>query len=244
MPNRMLRDWTDSARMEHVSPEAERLFVRLIMKADDFGRFHAEPRLIAGACFPLVRTATEKNIMAWLSELRAANLVFVYAADGRNYLEIRNFGQRMRSKQSRFPSHDGQQSDDCEQGAVICQQVADICPHDADICPPEEKRREEKKKRSEVASVTLDFSLLPEDLQDVAGLQDAWAGWLRHRKEIKVKTTDTSCKLQLNFLRENRADAVAILTQSTMNGWRGLFPLKEAARIAAQPKKLRQEDLI
>lgn len=242
MPNRMLRDWTDSARMEHVSPEAERLFVRLIMKADDFGRFHAEPRLIAGACFPLVRTATEKNIMAWLSELRAANLVFVYAADGRNYLEIRNFGQRMRSKQSRFPSHDGQQADDCEQSADICQQVADICPHDADICPPEEKRREEK--RDGKASATPDAVLLPDDLKAVDGLELAWNEWLKYRRENKYKTTATSCKLQFDFLRENKGDAVLMLKQSIMMGWRGIFPLKESTGFTVKPKTLRQEDLI
>ena len=53
MPSRILRDWTDSLRFDGLSAEAERLFTRLIMKADDYGRFHADPRLLRAGCFPL-----------------------------------------------------------------------------------------------------------------------------------------------------------------------------------------------
>jgi len=47
MPNRILRDWTDSDRVNSLSAEAERLFIRLIMKADDYGRYlgGAGPRI-------------------------------------------------------------------------------------------------------------------------------------------------------------------------------------------------------
>jgi hypothetical protein len=53
MPTRILRDYTDSAAFDGLSAEGERLFIRLLMKADDFGRFHANPKLVKALCFPL-----------------------------------------------------------------------------------------------------------------------------------------------------------------------------------------------
>ena len=53
MPNRVLRDWTNSDKINSVSVHAERFFTRLIMQADDFGRFHASPRLLSSYLFPL-----------------------------------------------------------------------------------------------------------------------------------------------------------------------------------------------
>lgn len=104
MPTRILRDWTDSTSVETLSPEAERLFVRLIMKADDYGRYHADPRLVLAGCLPLVRQATVNLVIAWLGDLEKAGLITTYAADnGRKYLEINKFGQRTRAEKSKFP---------------------------------------------------------------------------------------------------------------------------------------------
>ena len=59
MPTRMLRDWTDSLKFDGLSAEAERLFARLLMKADDYGRYHADPRLVRAGCFPLTEVGLE-----------------------------------------------------------------------------------------------------------------------------------------------------------------------------------------
>lgn len=120
MPTRLLRDWTDSARVEHLSAEAERLFVRLIMRADDYGRFHADPRLVSAACLPLVRQVTDERVESWIGEIHAAGLVSVYQANGRKFLEIANFGQRTRAQKSKFPDIDGQVTVICPQAAVKC----------------------------------------------------------------------------------------------------------------------------
>lgn len=110
MPNRILRDWTDSFRVERLSAEAERLFVRLIMKADDYGRFHADERLISAACYPLIDIAQEE-IRACIAALCGADLIHVYTRNGHKYLSIKNFDQRLRAKRSRFPPPDGQPDD-------------------------------------------------------------------------------------------------------------------------------------
>lgn len=96
MPNRILRDWTDSFKFEGISPQAEVLFTRLIMKADDFGRYHAHPQLIKSGCFPLADDLRANTVAAWLTELSDRQLVFCYKRSNRALLAIVNFGQLIR----------------------------------------------------------------------------------------------------------------------------------------------------
>ncbi len=109
MPNRILRDWTDSFTINALDAHVERFFVRLIMKADDFGRFHADTRLLKASLFPLLPDVRESDISRWLAECEKAGLLRVYV-DGRsrNYLEIANFKQRTRQSESKFPSPDSE----------------------------------------------------------------------------------------------------------------------------------------
>lgn len=111
MPSRILRDWTDSYRLEKLSAEAERLFVRVIMKADDFGRFHADTRLLKAQCFPLLSALRDTDISRWLAECEKAGLLAVYQAKGRKYLAVVEFKQRARQEESKFPAPDGMASD-------------------------------------------------------------------------------------------------------------------------------------
>lgn len=109
MPTRVLRDWTDSAKFDGISAEAERLFVRLIMKADDFGRFHAHPKLVKSACFPLAEDLRANTVAAWLTELSDRHLVFSYTSGTGQYLAIINFGQRIKDTTvSKFPAPPGE----------------------------------------------------------------------------------------------------------------------------------------
>ena len=96
MPNRILRDWTDSFKFDGLSANAEVLFTRLIMKADDFGRYNAHPQLIKSGCFPLTDALRANTISAWLTELSDRKLIFSYTAGNRPLLAIINFGQRIR----------------------------------------------------------------------------------------------------------------------------------------------------
>lgn len=108
MPNRILRDWTDSFKFDGISAEAERLFTRLIMKADDFGRYNAHPQLIKSGCFPLVDDLRTHTISAWLAELHDRKLVCCYKSHDRPLLAIINFGQRIRDdSKPRFEAPDG-----------------------------------------------------------------------------------------------------------------------------------------
>lgn len=58
-------------------------------------------------------------------------------------------------------------------------------------------------------------------------LQNAWIEWEQHRKEKKQKLTPLSVKKQLKFLDgRSKEEIIAIIDQSIMNGWTGLFELK------------------
>lgn len=115
MPNRILRDWTDSLAFVDLSPKAERFFVRLIMKADDFGRFHGDERLLKAALFPLLSDVRTAEVRQWRDECNTAELTALYQDErGRQFIQINNFGQRTRSRESKFPSPDGHMTVTCQ----------------------------------------------------------------------------------------------------------------------------------
>lgn len=94
--------------MEGISPDAERLFARLIMKADDYGRFYADPRLVKAGCFPLEDQIRLNDLVRWLDELSHRQLILRYEVHGRSYLALPNWGQRMRETRAKFPPPDGE----------------------------------------------------------------------------------------------------------------------------------------
>lgn len=102
MPNRVLRDWTASELVDTLTPEAEVFFTRLIMKADDYGSYYANPKLIKSALFPL-KDYTSENIQAWIAQCIDAKLITAYSVEGKEYIKIKNFGQRLRAMRNTFP---------------------------------------------------------------------------------------------------------------------------------------------
>lgn len=112
MPNRVLRDWTDSEKIENLTDKGEVFFTRLIMKVDDFGKYTANPKLLNSALFPL-KEYTPDDIMPWIKECTEAELIQVYTVKNKNYILIKEFGQRKRIMQSKYPDPptDGQPAD-------------------------------------------------------------------------------------------------------------------------------------
>lgn len=111
MPNRILRDWTDSEAVNLLDWQAEVLFIRLVMKADDHGRFSANPKLLRSLCFPLRDGIRETDIARCLDDIQKAGLIRLYTAADKPLLQIEKFGQRVRSESKYdgpLPSNDGQ----------------------------------------------------------------------------------------------------------------------------------------
>lgn len=103
MPNRILRDWTDSKPMNSLNWQEEVLFTRLIMKADDYGNFYADSILIKSLLFPRKDGLRVTDIDRWLKNLITAGLIRTYTAKGESFLSIVNFGQRLRNTRRVFP---------------------------------------------------------------------------------------------------------------------------------------------
>lgn len=106
MPSRILKETIcTSENLAYVSAEAEVLFYRLIVKADDFGLYHGNPKIIASLLFPL-NTPTEKKVASWLSELCKTGLAATYTGeDGKPYLKLLSWDkhQNRRAMKSKFP---------------------------------------------------------------------------------------------------------------------------------------------
>ena len=109
MPNRILRDWTDSHAVNDLTAEEERFFTRLLMKADDFGRFHGQDRLLNASLFPLHKF-DDSIVGQWCDACAKAGILQRYKdAKNREYIEILNFKQRTRQQVSKFPNPDDRQ---------------------------------------------------------------------------------------------------------------------------------------
>ena len=141
MPNRMLRDFTSSEKVDQLSPDAEVFFIRLMMKADDHGAFYGNPKLLKANLFPLKEISSDRMI-EFIDECVKANLLIHYESEGKRFVEIVEFGQRLRQKTRKFPAP--------EDGEEINSRTNDRTP------PLEEKRREEEeeeKKKGETSGV-------------------------------------------------------------------------------------------
>jgi hypothetical protein len=104
MPNRILRDWTNSDKVDALTAQAEVLFTRLIMKADDYGCFYADPRLLKSYLFPLKSgSIREADITRWLAECAKAGVIVLYEVDRKKYLQIFDFRQRLDKSKAKFP---------------------------------------------------------------------------------------------------------------------------------------------
>ncbi len=123
MPNRIIKESIcTSEDLDKVSPCAEILFYRLIVKADDFGAYYGNEKIVKSTCFPLKSDVIRsEQVKAWLSELSSAGLIIRYVApDEREYIQIVKWDkhQQIRAKKSKFPLFDSACmhliSDDCK----------------------------------------------------------------------------------------------------------------------------------
>lgn len=127
MPQRILRPWIDSERVNKLTDAGEVFFTRLIMMADDYGRYYGNPALLRSYLFPL-KEKTQSEITEAVRECIGAGLVAQYSAGGKVFLQIQNFGQRLRQRKPLFPApSEGEEEHDGELRAS-CGRVASELP--------------------------------------------------------------------------------------------------------------------
>lgn len=105
MPNRILREGIlTSERVNALNWEAEVFYRRLMSVVDDFGRYTAHPALLRAALYPLkLDTVRDANMERLLTIVEQARLVRVYVVAGKRYLELLDFKQQVRAKESKYP---------------------------------------------------------------------------------------------------------------------------------------------
>lgn len=106
MPNRVIREgFLDSESIAAAGEPAECLYHRLLLLADDYGRFDGRATLILNRAWPagppddVDRDEVERRL-ARLTELE---LVLRYEHAGKPYILIPRFRQRTRAMNSRYP---------------------------------------------------------------------------------------------------------------------------------------------
>lgn len=139
MPDRIIKESIcTSDTLNSLTDFEERVFFRLTVCCDDFGRFDARPNVLLARLFTL-RTGVsgmETRIKKAISRLEAAGLVELYEIGGRPYLQIVTWDkhQRRRAQKSKYP---GPQSPsktidgDCQQPPSsddTCQQTLSNVP--------------------------------------------------------------------------------------------------------------------
>ncbi len=87
MPNRPFKDscrW--SPTLDLLSLEATAMFYPLVLVADDYGYFDADPRLLLSSCFPLrADRITRAQVDGWRDEMVAAGLIELYRYEDHIY---------------------------------------------------------------------------------------------------------------------------------------------------------------
>lgn len=133
MPSRIIREGIlTSERVDSLGVNEELFYRRLMSVVDDFGRFDARPLMLRVSCYPLrVDRVREADISRWLAKCQTAGLIALYAVNGKQYLEITDFKQQIRAKESKYPD-----PDPCNSQGTCCAdatQVQGTCCADAHV---------------------------------------------------------------------------------------------------------------
>lgn len=208
MPNRIIRDWTDSETMNKLSVHAERFFVRLIMKVDDYGRFYANVKLLKSNLFPLSDDIRDADVTRWMTECHQAGLILVYEVNQKQYLQIENFKQRLRQAVQKYPPPDDGQ-------------LTDIRPPIDGVKRSRKEVEEETEKnpKPETEPHSLIFPFSSEKFLTV---------WDVLRKEKKWRGKSfAALQTSLHKLSEHpEEDAIKMMQNAIAGQWQGLFDLK------------------
>lgn len=219
MPNRILKESIrTSDSINELSWFEEVLFYRLMVSCDDYGRFDGRIPIIKGTCFPL-KDITNKTIESALNKLVTVGIVGRYEVNGKPYLQLLAWEshQTVRAKKSKYPNPEER---DSIEHKSICSQLktsASNCKQmQADV--PVIQSNPNPNPNTESESYTGDERL-----------DDALREYIAYRKKIKKPMTDRAIQLAVKKLQKMSSDIdeqIAIIEQSILNGWQGLFPLK------------------
>ena len=107
MPDRMLRESIiTNKKINSLSDFQYRVWIHLILYADDYGRGSADPEVLKGQAFTCRKRVTIAAIANALADLASMGCISLYEVDGKSYFCFPNWGahQRIQSKYAKFPA--------------------------------------------------------------------------------------------------------------------------------------------
>ena len=104
MPNRMLyASLLGSRKVNQLKPAEFELYIRLLLVADDYGRYSGIPARVARSCWPDREDVTSKQVEPLMKQLATIGLVVLYEDDADKYLQVTGWNQRTRADKSKYP---------------------------------------------------------------------------------------------------------------------------------------------
>lgn len=154
--------------------------------------------------------------------------------------------ERMRTKRAAERSNSSQVVAGCSELSQVVASVADVAHTDLDL--DLDSKKEQKPKATPPAAPdggvvegSQRFTFKPPGWVPA----DAWSAFVEMRRKIRAPLTNHAAKLavdELDSLRSTGDDPVAVLNQSVMNSWRGLFAVKSKVvqlPLAAAPEPVK-----
>jgi len=119
-----------------LSPEEFRLFVFLLVNADDYGRFDGRATVIKGSCLPLFDTRLN-DIDKMIDHMTEVGLVSRYNVAGKPFLQLVTWAkhQRIRNSKEKYPSpvHADPVSDSSPRVAASCGELRRVAASCGDL---------------------------------------------------------------------------------------------------------------
>lgn len=175
MPSRIIKDSIKtSKKINALSDFQFRLWVHLIVSADDYGRGFADPELVKNLVFPRRNRVTESDVGKALSKLAGMGCISLYEVDGESYFCFPRWSdhQRIQTKVSKFPAP-------VENEAIQCNQPCSTVSHGDS---PSESR---------IQNPELITPYTPPsggDSGDDGAFESFWAAYPRHVAKDKART--------------------------------------------------------
>ena len=214
MPSRILKESIKTSdEIDSLSWFEEVCFYRILVTVDDYGCMDGRTVVVKNQLFPTKENVTVKSITDALSKLEAKGLIKRYSHEGHPYIFVPKWEkhQRIRNKERKFP--DPSESDlsaDCGQLSADCGQVSADCGLESNPNPIQ----------SESESNSAERTPFDESMDE----------FRKYRKQIGKKLTplaETRLMTELEKLSGGDEETkIKILERSIMNGWTGVFPLK------------------
>ena len=133
MGSRVIKDSIKTSRNVNALSDFQfRVWIHLILSADDYGRGSADPELVKNLAFPRRKGITEKQLSDALHVLANTGMVNLYEVDGEPYFYFPKWGehQRVRTKVSKYPDPDGENA-----VAADCGELPQIAADGGEVRP-------------------------------------------------------------------------------------------------------------